>query len=124
MTNEERRRTMEFILEQQAQMAAHLQQLEEERIRDQPRLASVERSFQRLDDLFDRVVKLAEIVDYRLDRLESNTTAHEIRTAAHEANMAAIERNMAALAEVQARTDEKLGALIDVVRQDRNRPRN
>ena len=124
MTNEDQQRTMDFILQQQAQMAVHIQQLEEDRIRDQPRLASVERSFKRLDDLFDRVVKLAEITDYRLDRLESITTAHETRTAVHEANMAAIERNMAALAEVQAHTDNKLGALIDIVQQDRDRPRN
>jgi anti-sigma-K factor RskA len=54
MTDEERRRTMEFILEQQAQFAANIQrheenfrQLEEERIRDRPRLARVEESFQR-----------------------------------------------------------------------------
>ena len=49
MTDEQMRRTMEFIVEQQAQMAGHLQQLEEERIRDRPRMASLEQSFQRLE---------------------------------------------------------------------------
>ena len=59
-----------------------------------------------------------------LAAFERNMAAHETRTTTHEANMAAFERNMAVLAEVQARTDEKLGALIDVVREDRDRPRN
>lgn len=77
MTNEERHRTMEFILEQQAHFAAHLQQLEEERIRDRPRLARLEESFQRL-------VQLAEISDSRLDRLESTSSALEATAAAHD----------------------------------------
>lgn len=77
MTNEERQRTMEFILEQQAQFAANIQrheenfrQLEEERIRDRPRMAELERSFQRL-------VQLAEIHDIRLDGVESSTATLE-----------------------------------------------
>jgi len=69
MTDEERRRTMEFILEQQAQFAANIQrheeyfqQLKEERIRDRP----LEEAFQRLD----RLVKKNQA---RLDRLEGNS---------------------------------------------------
>jgi len=38
MTNEEMHRTMEFIIEQQAQFATNIQRLQEERIRDNPRL--------------------------------------------------------------------------------------
>ncbi len=45
MTDEEMRRTMEFILQQQAQFAASIQRLEEERARDQPRLKRLEDSF-------------------------------------------------------------------------------
>jgi hypothetical protein len=44
MTNEEMHRTMEFIVEQQ--VAANIQRLREERIRDNPRLARFEESFQ------------------------------------------------------------------------------
>ena len=106
MTNEEIQRTMEFILGQQAQFAANIQLLQEERIRDSPRLTRLEESFQLL-------VRVAESTDPRLDRLESNTSAVE-------ANMAGLEASMAALVAAQTHTDERLSALIDIVREDRN----
>lgn len=106
MTNEEFQRMMEFIVAQQAQFAANIQQLQEERIRDNPRLARLEESFQLL-------VRLAENTDTRLDRPESNTSAPE-------ANTSALDANMAALAAAQTHTDERLSALIDIVREDRN----
>jgi septal ring factor EnvC (AmiA/AmiB activator) len=106
MTNEEIQRTMEFILEQQAQFASNIQRLQEERIRDNPRLNRLEESFQLL-------VRLAENTDTRLDRLDSGTSALE-------SNMAALEANMAALAAAQTHTDERLSALIDIVREGRN----
>jgi len=106
MTNEEIQRTMEFILGQQAQFAANIQLLQEERIRDSPRLTRLEESFQLL-------VRVAESTDTRLDRLESNTSAVE-------ANMAGLEASMAALVVAQTHTDERLSALIDIVREDRN----
>jgi hypothetical protein len=65
MTNEEIQRTMEFILEQQAQFAASIQRAEEQRIRDTPRLTRLEESFQSLTEL-------AQITDWRLDRLEEH----------------------------------------------------
>ncbi|HEU0144068.1 MAG TPA: hypothetical protein VFQ47_04720 [Nitrososphaera sp.] len=92
MTNEEIQKTMEFILEQQAQFAANIQKLQEERIRDDSRLRRLEESFQLL-------VQLAQSTDTRLSTLESN---------------------MATLAEAQAHTDERLSALIDIVREGRN----
>jgi hypothetical protein len=51
MTNEEIQRTMEFILEQQAQFAANIQRLQEERLSDGPRLNRLEESFQLLVQL-------------------------------------------------------------------------
>jgi hypothetical protein len=51
MTNEEIQRTMEFILGHQAQFAANIQQLQEERRRDNPRLVRLEESFQLLVQL-------------------------------------------------------------------------
>src|SRR3954463_14563936 len=92
MTNEEMQKTMEFILEQQAQFAANIQKLQEERMRDNSRIKRLEESFQLL-------VQLAQSTDSRLDALESN---------------------MATLAEAQTHTDEKLSALIDIVREGRN----
>ena len=77
MTDEERRRTMEFILEQQAQFAANIQQhdenfrrMEEERIRDRPRMAELEKSFKIL-------VELCRIHDVRVDDVESRSTTLE-----------------------------------------------
>jgi len=99
MTNEEIRKTMEFILEQQAQFAANIQRLQEERVRDNPRLTRLEESFLLL-------VQLAQTTDNRLDRIESNT--------------AALGANMATLAEAQAHSDQRLSALIDIVRAGRN----
>src|SRR6266496_2189851 len=106
MTNEEIQKTMEFILEQQAQFAVNIQRLQEERVRDNPRLTRLEESFQLL-------VQLAQNTDTRLDRIESTTTALESTTTA-------LESNMAALAAAQTHTDERLSALIDIVREGRN----
>jgi chromosome segregation ATPase len=92
MTNEEMQKTMKFILEQQAQFAANIQKLQEERMRDNSRIKRLEESFQLL-------VQLAQSTDTRLGTLESN---------------------MATLAEAQTHTDERLSALIDIVREGRN----
>ena len=107
MTNERMRRTMEFIVEQQAKFAASIQRLEEERIRDQPRLARLEQSFQ-------TVVELLKISESRLDRLEFKTDGLETRSNE-------LEVNMARLAAAQAHADERLNALINIVMEDRGR---
>jgi hypothetical protein len=98
---------MDFILQQQAQSAASIQRLEEERIRDRPRQAELEKSFQ-------VVVQLLQIQESRVDRVEFDTAAVESRTSA-------LESSMTALAKAQAHADERLSALIDVVMQDRGR---
>src|SRR5690349_16883652 len=109
MTNEDRQHTMDFILQQQAKVAAnierheqYLKQLEEERIRDKPRQAELQKSFQ-------TVVELLKIQESRLDRVEFKT----------ETKNTALETNMAALAAAQAHADQRLSALIDIVMQDR-----
>jgi hypothetical protein len=99
MTDEEIRKTMEFILEQQAEFAANMQRLQEERVRDTPRLTRLEESFLLL-------VQLARTTDARLDTIESKTNT--------------LESNMAALAAAQTHSDERLSALIDIVREGRN----
>jgi len=111
MTNEDRQRTMDFILQQQAKFAASIEQLEEERIRDRSRLAQLDKRF---EESFQRLVALAEITDSRLDRLEGITNGLETRTSA-------LETNMAALAAAQKHADERLSALIDIVMQDRGK---
>jgi len=86
MTNEEIQRTIEFILEQQAQFATRMQ-------RDEARLT-------RLEDAFATLVNLARITDGRLDTTESRLDV--------------LTDKMAILAEAQAHTDQRLSALIDV----------
>ncbi len=113
MTNEEMQKTMEFILEQQAQFAVNIQRLQEEQLRDIPRVT-------RLEDSFQLLVQLAETTDTRLDTLESNTVKLESNTVTLEANMVKLEANMAVLAETQAHSDARLSALIDIVREGRN----
>jgi septal ring factor EnvC (AmiA/AmiB activator) len=99
MTDEEIRKTMEFILAQQAQFAANIQRLQEEHVRDNPHLTRLEESFQLL-------VQLAQATDNRIDTVESKITP--------------LESNMAALAAAQTHRDERLSALIDIVREGRN----
>ena len=70
MTNEEMQRAMEFIVEQQAQFAASIQRAEEERIRDTPRLTRLEESFRSFAELAQSVAELAQITEWRLDKLE------------------------------------------------------
>jgi hypothetical protein len=106
MSNEEMQKTMEFIFEQQAQFAVNIQRLQEEQLRERPRLT-------RLEDSFQLLVELAEGSDTRMD-----ATDNHLSTLA--ANMVKLEANMATLAESQAHSDARLSALIDIVREDRN----
>jgi hypothetical protein len=127
-------RAMEFIVGQQAQFAANIQRLEEERIRDTPRLA-------RLEDSFQALVQLAQTTDVGLDRVESSTDKLESSTktfvsttdmlisitdrlaSTTEMLRAAddtLQSNMTALAAAQAHADQRLSTLIDIVLEDRN----
>ena len=112
--NENIRRNMEFIVEQQARFAARLERLEEERIRDQPRQAELQKSFQ-------TVVELMRIQESRIDRSESGMDRTEFDSTAIARRTSAIETNMAALAAAQAHADERLSALINIVMEDRGR---
>ena len=114
MTNEDRQRTMDFILQQQAKFAASIERLEEERIRDQPRQAELQKSFQ-------VVVELLKIQESRLDRSESRLDRVEFKADVLEANTIALQTSMNALAHAQKHADERLSALIDIVMQDRGR---
>jgi predicted HTH transcriptional regulator len=94
MTNEEMEKTMQFILEQQAQFTANFQKMEETRRMDSARTTRLEESFQLL-------VQLAQSHDERL-------------VALAEAQMRTNEQ-IAAVNERTAETDERLNALIAIV---------
>ena len=85
MTNEEMERTMQFIVEQQAQFTTNIQKVEEAQLRDAPRL-------QRLEAAFVELVELARTTDERLDSL---TDSHR------------------RLAEAQARTEGRVVELAE-----------
>ncbi len=104
MTNEEMQRTMEFILEQQAQYAARMQ-------RDESRLT-------RLEDAFVMLVQMAKLTDERLDGLVENMTLLAQAQGRADARLAELTEKMTELADAQMHTDERLNALIDIV--DRN----
>ena len=110
MGNEEIQRTMEFILQQQAQFAANIQRLQEERFDDNSR-------FVRLEESFELLVRLAENSDSRLDL--ANTRVDRLESIL-ENNLTTLGTRMQALAESQLHTDQRLNALIDIVREDRN----
>jgi hypothetical protein len=101
MTDEERQRLMEFILEQQAQLNASVQQLDEERIRERPRMAELRESFKTL-------VQLSIKYDERLDTLDSSTGALERKTLsledAHKQLARLVEKNKVRLDKLESRS--------------------
>lgn len=106
MTNEEMKKTMELILEQQAQFVIRME-------RDEARLV-------RLEDAFATLVSIARITDDRLDVLESGLrTLTEKMTTLAEAHerlaeaQARTDARMTELAESQAHSDQRLNALIE-----------
>jgi hypothetical protein len=101
MTNEEMEKTMQFILEQQAQFTTNFQKIEEAREKDSVRITRLEESFQLL-------VQLAQSHDERLVTLAEA----QIRTSEQ---MAAINDRMAEINDRMAETDERLNSLIMVV---------
>jgi predicted nuclease with TOPRIM domain len=106
VTNEEIERTMQFILEQQAQFATNIQKLEETQLRDSPRL-------QRLEDAFVQLVDLARTTDERLDAIStSQSRLEDVQTRLAEAQ-ARTESRLAELADAQARTESTLVQLAD-----------
>ncbi|HEY0319509.1 MAG TPA: hypothetical protein VGC66_00910 [Pyrinomonadaceae bacterium] len=70
MNNEEIQKTMGFILEQQAQFAANIQELQEERLRDDSRIKRLEESFQLL-------VRLAQSTDNGKAEIKVNSFSHK-----------------------------------------------
>ena len=106
MTNEEMQRTMEFIVQQQAQFWTSILKTQESRKADAMRI-------NRLEDSFQTLVQLAEATDARLDNLETRATSLED-------NHTLLETNMAALAAAQAHADQRLSALIDIVIEGQN----
>ena len=101
MTNEEMQKTMEFILGQQAQFAVNIQRLQEQQLRETPRLT-------RLEDSFQLLVQLAENTDSRLVDLESRSARLEINAEAFAEGLKDVNAKINVLVDSQIRTDEHL----------------
>ncbi len=96
MTDEERQRQMDFILNQQAALVSSQQKADE-----------------RITRIENVMVRYYEDTSTRLNALIDA----QIKT---EENVAHLAAKMTELAESQTHTDKRLDALIDIVRQDRN----
>jgi len=107
MTDEEMRRTMQFILEQQAQFTADMLQMREEHAK----FAAETR--QNLGRLGEAVLAITGIVGRLGDSQVRLERAQELT-----------EKRVAELAEAQLRTDERLNAFIGVVERYINEHRN
>jgi hypothetical protein len=103
MSSEEMRRTIEFILNQQAQFVANQQELQETQTR-----------------ATQLVLHLTEVLREVVDE-QARTRARQEDTEARLTELRAhADERFAALADSIAHTDQKLDALIDIVRAERN----
>ena len=110
MTDEERQRTMDFIVAQQAQFSAEMQKLEESQKRAEARLDNGSYKIDRLERIMKLVIKGG--LRARRDNRE--------RDEKSDRDFAALREMIAGLGRAQEHSDRRLDALIDVVRQERN----
>src|SRR5919199_5036173 len=103
MTNEEMQKKMEFIIEQQAQFAVNIQKLEEAQTNAEARMTRLEGAVVGIVGLIDRIIKAQERTDE---------------------NVAELAKQVLVIAEAQARTDERLNTLINVVERFISEHRN
>ena len=103
MADEERQRAMDFIVEQQAKFAVDIEQLNES-------YREAERRFQRDEYRLDRDERILKLLI---------KAARRAREQLHEQDEL-WKRQHAELVESGKHTDRRLGALIDIVRADRN----
>ena len=103
VTDEERQRQMDFILNQQAQFVTNMQKLEEADTQANKRI-----------DRLERILKLALRAGLR-ERKERRES-----TKALTASQADTDRKLDALIASQAHTDQRLDVLIDIVSAGRN----
>jgi hypothetical protein len=111
MSNDEFERRMQFILDQQAQFAAGIQKLEEAQVETDAKiraLATVSLSFAEHIETLAR--HLADI-DRRLASLVSETNAR----------FQATDEKIRTLVDSQAHTDQRMDALIDIIRREKER---
>ena len=111
MTNEEWERKVKFIVGQQAQFSADIQQLKELHTQAEARMTHIE----------NIIVTAYEVTDAKINALAEDTTA-KINALAD--SHIRLEDSLAHLAESQAKTDERLNVFINVVERYISEGRN
>ena len=103
MGNDDIERKIEFIVNQQAQFSADIIELKELHVKAEARMTNLENAVLRLVDVVETgFVALTQ-------RMNDLVTGQEL-----------LDTRMAELAESQTHTDQRLNALIDIVREGRN----
>lgn len=103
MANDDIERKIEFIVNQQAQFSADIIELKELHVKAEARMTNLENAVLRLVDVVETgFVALTQ-------RMNDLVTGQEV-----------LDARMAELAESQTHTDQRLNALIDIVREGRN----
>lgn len=98
MTGDEMERTMQFILEQQAQFMANIQILQEQRTRDEGRQARLERAFVQLTEVTVSVSQRINEQDARNNELRARDTER----------LARLERAFVQLTELAVSANERM----------------
>ena len=116
MIPEEMERTMQFILEQQAQFAVNMTKAEGRMTRHEERLAESDERLSRIEGIQENTARQIEHLGNALVAL---TEAHERTREELAESQARTQEAFRELAESQAHTDRRLDALIDIVRGGR-----
>jgi hypothetical protein len=103
MTDEERQRAMDFIVEQQAKFSVDIEQLNG--------------SYRKSEHRFDRDERILKLMIKAGRRTRRHIRERDQR---FEQRFAKLTDALTTLAEGQAHTDRRLDALIDIVREGRN----
>jgi hypothetical protein len=123
MTNEEWERKVEFIVSQQAQFSADIQQLKELYVQADERLTRIENIIVGLHQATeaklnalaeDTNAKFNALTDSHIRLIESQAKTDEKLDALVDSHLR-LEDSLTRLAESQAKTDERLKSLINVV---------
>ncbi|HYN24056.1 MAG TPA: hypothetical protein VES69_03325 [Pyrinomonadaceae bacterium] len=110
MTNDETQRKMDFIVNQQAQFSADIQRLNELHTQAEERLTRIEGVVLRLANFTEN--GFTNLTAAQTDLTNAQTDLTNAQTL--------LDTRMAELAESQAHTEQKLNAVIDIIREQRN----
>ena len=106
MTDEERQRTIDFILQQQASFASGMEQLRESHTQAEKRISSLEIGFVNITNTLTNITKVEQALAERITQLAEA--------------QARVSEDIAELREAQAHTDQRVNALIDIIERWRN----